>query len=83
MSFIDKKNRLFSLGQNRDGKTGLGKTIFSQKKKSVTLLPDSDEDESIVTDPISRQIFRKKRLTEQVALGPDESVCLCIPIMVS
>ena len=34
MVFIDKKNRMFTMGQNRDGKTGLGKTIFHAKKKN-------------------------------------------------
>ena len=64
MSFIDKKNRMFSLGQNRDGKTGLGKTVFQDKKKRSVILQNEDDEDAIITDPIARQIFRKKRLTE-------------------
>lgn len=30
MAFVDKKNRLFTMGQNRDGKTGLGQTVFQE-----------------------------------------------------
>lgn len=79
MSFIDKKNRLFSLGQNRHGKTGLGKTIFNELKE----IGDSDSDEKLVTDPISRQIFRSKRRSVHLAMGPDETQSLNIPMMVS
>lgn len=44
---------------------------------------DSDEEEAIETDPISRQIFRQKRRSELIARGPDELRCSTIPIMVS
>lgn len=55
MAFVDKKNRLFTMGQNRDGKTGLGKTITAKQLKNIPAIEEnSSDEEKMEIDPISR-----------------------------
>ena len=43
LAFVDKKNRLFTMGHNRGGKTGLGQTIKRDHVKKFQRTADREE----------------------------------------
>jgi hypothetical protein len=43
MIFVDGKGRVFSLGSNKSGKTGLGLTVINEKWHSNLLEMDSQD----------------------------------------
>lgn len=62
LAFVDKKNRMFTMGHNRNGKTGLGQTIkrdyvkkFQRTTDKDGLNPDGEEPGGEEGDPTGNQ----------------------------